>query len=84
MNVTTDLERKLLGALGGFMGVTASSPELMDLVMRASELSREDVEATFKGEASDRFNCTMWNLCNDSIGAEMISHEQILRKRSSR
>lgn len=82
MNITTDLERKLLGALGGFMGITAADPALAETVFRAAEVPKEEIEAALRGPSvKDHFNCTMWNLCNASIGADMLTHEEIRAKR---
>lgn len=81
MKVETALERQLLGAIGGFMGVTSGDPTMAADVLRAAELDQEDVKASFKDEANDRFNATMWNLCNSTIGAPMLTHEEILNRR---
>ena len=81
LEVTTELERRLLAAIGGFMGVTGQQPDLAATVLKAAELDQGDVEATFKsgGPANTRFNCVMWNLCNNGIGQPMESHAEIER-----
>jgi len=84
MNITTDLERRLVGALGGFMGTTAQAPEIAKIVFRAAELPQDEIDAAIKGPASDRFNCTMWNICNNAIGAPMLTHEEIMADRKER
>jgi hypothetical protein len=81
MNITTDLERKLVGALGGFMGATSQEPKIAETVFRAAEVSQDEIEVAIKGPASDSFNCTMWNICNSAIGAPMLTHEEIMAKR---
>jgi len=80
VKVTTELEKKLLGALGGFMAMASAQPECTGIVMRAAELNEEDVRAAFKNEANVRFNCTMWNLCNNAVGTAMLSHNEIEAK----
>ena len=79
IEVTTDLERRLLAALGGFIGVSAQVPTLAAAVFRAAELHQGDVEAAFKpgGQANIPFNCVMWNLANDAIGKAMQPHTEI-------
>jgi len=81
-NVTTDLERRLIGALGGFLGATAADPTLAETVLRAAEIPKEQLEAALKNE--DHFNCTMWNLCNNAIGADMLTHAEITAQREAR
>jgi len=81
MKAETELEQKLLGALGGFLAWTeAAKSDIADLVFRAAELDKAEVEAALKD--CDPFSCTMWNLCNSAIGADMISHAKIHEIRS--
>lgn len=80
-------DREDLAALvGAFLALTAQVPEIADRVFRAAEIDRAEVEALLKG--NDRFDATMWNLCNDSIGAPMEPHSKIrlhlVRERTDR
>jgi len=81
MNITTELERRLLGAIGGFMGLTSHVPGLAKSVFTASAVSEEEVNAAIKADAGDQFNCTMWNLCNEAIGKPMVTHQEIMAAR---
>lgn len=79
--VTTDLERRLLGVIGGFTAILSTKAGAADLVFKAAEMQADDVESAIKsGDSGDYFSCIMWNLCNSSIGAPMISHDEIRKK----
>lgn len=80
--ITTDLERQLVGAVAGFKALFANNEQAYEKVLQAAIVDPEFIDAQIKpgGGANDRFNVTMWNLCNDAIGKPMESEEAILRK----
>ncbi len=75
MNVTTKLEKQLLGALGGVIACSQGNEEELDTVFKAAGLDRSEIERALKVDASDEFNNTMWNLCNSLIGLPMDAKE---------
>lgn len=82
MIVTTELERRLLGAIGGFMGLTSHVPDIAKSVFQAAEIPEGDVDAALRGPSvREHFNCTMWNLCNEAVGKPMLTHEEIRKIR---
>ncbi len=74
----TELEWRLLGLLAALLGV--ASKEFAASACRAAELDAEEIISLVRNDPNRRFSCTMWNLCNDAIGVEMLSHEEIRSK----
>lgn len=71
----------MLGAIGGFMAMTSTAPEIGEKVLSAAGFTSDEVNEALKDKGcNERFNCTMWNICNDSIGVKMESHTEILAK----
>jgi len=81
LKAETETERRLVGLVGALM---AMAPDLLKVALKAAELDGEELDALVKRSAGEdpgrSFSCTMWNVMNNTIGAEMLSHEEILLK----
>ena len=75
IEVTTDVERRLLGALGGFVAMTTS--EVAATVFGAAGLDAGAIDTALHGPGRDRVRCTIRNLFSHSVGDAMEPHAAI-------
>lgn len=75
IEVTTEVERKLLGAIGGFVAMTTA--EIAATVFGAAGLDESAVDSAMHGPGRDRLRCTMRNLFSHSVGDHMEPHAAI-------